>query len=138
MTKPVTITRDVHFRHGRGRKKVLTEGVGPELASVLPGSVPRISRLMALAIRLDRLVRSGEVADYADVARLGFVTRARVTQIMMLLNLAPDIQEELLFLPRTEQGRDLIRERMVRPIAAVMDWRKQRKMWMKTKQRRAV
>src|SRR3712207_3152134 len=33
------------------------------------------------------------------VARLGHVTRARVTQIMNLLNLAPDIQEAILFLP---------------------------------------
>lgn len=57
------------------------------------------------------------------------VTRARVTQIMNLLNLAPDIQEELLFLPRTLQGRDPIREHVLRPIAAVLDWRKQRGMW---------
>jgi len=84
---------------------------------------------MALARRLERLVKSGEVADYADLARLGHVTRARVTQIMNLLNLAPDIQEELLFLPRTVKGRDPIRERHLRPIAAVLDWRKQRRMW---------
>jgi hypothetical protein len=83
---------------------------------------------MALALRLQRLVRSGEVSDYADLARLGHVTRARVTQIMNLLNLAPDIQEELLFLPRTVKGRDPIRERYLRPIAAVLDWRKQRRM----------
>ncbi|RLJ02122.1 MAG: hypothetical protein DRP08_04835, partial [Candidatus Aenigmatarchaeota archaeon] len=62
-------------------------------------------------------------------ARLGHVSRARVTQIMNLLLLAPDIQEEILFLPRTLTGRDPIRERMIRPIAAVPDWRKQRKMW---------
>jgi hypothetical protein len=46
------------------------------------------------------------VTDYADLARLGHVTRARVTQIMNLLNLAPDIQEELVFLPKTIRGRD--------------------------------
>jgi hypothetical protein len=84
---------------------------------------------MALALRLERLIQTGEVADYADLARLGHVTRARVTQIMNLLNLAPDIQEELLFLPRTVKGRDHIRERHLRPIAAVLDWRKQRRMW---------
>jgi len=128
MTRGVTITSAVHFRHGRGRRKVLERGESPA-RTVEPGSIPRVSRLMALALRLERLVKDGEVADYADLAKLGHVTRARVTQIMNLLNLAPDIQEEILFLPRTERGRDPIRERMVRPIAAVMDWRKQRKMW---------
>ena len=94
-----------------------------------PGNVPRISRLMALAIRFDRLIQRGEVRDYADVARLGYVTRARITQIMNLLDLAPDIQEALLFLPRTLKGRDPIRERDVRPIVAVPHWHRQRKMW---------
>jgi hypothetical protein len=84
---------------------------------------------MALAIKFDGIVRRGEVRDYADLARLGYVTRARITQIMNLLNLAPDIQEEILFLPRTVKGRDPIRERDVRPIAAVPHWNRQRKMW---------
>ena len=97
--------------------------------TVEPGNVPRIARLMALAIRFDGLVRRGEVRDYADLARLGYVTRARITQLMNLLNLAPDIQEALLFLPRTIQGRDPIREKDVRPIAAVPHWNRQRKMW---------
>ena len=97
--------------------------------SVEPGNVPRISRLMALAIRFDGLVRRGEVRDYADLARLGYVTRARITQIMNLLNLAPDIQEALLFLPRTLQGRDPIREKDIRPIAGVPHWSRQRAMW---------
>ena len=128
MTRGITITSAVHFRHGRGRRKVLERGEAPAV-TVEPGSVPRVSRLMALALRLQRLVQTGEVADYADLARLGDVTRARVTQIMNLLNLAPDIQEELLFLPRTVKGRDPIREIMVRPIAAQADWRNQRRLW---------
>lgn len=94
-----------------------------------PGNVPRISRLMALAIKFDGLIQRGEVRDYADLARLGFVSRARITQIMNLLNLAPDIQEALLFLPRTLKGRDPIREKDVRPIAGVPHWNRQRKMW---------
>ena len=97
--------------------------------SVEPGNVPRISRLMALAIRFDGLVRRGEVRDYADLARLGYVTRARITQIMNFLNLAPDIQEALLFLPRTLQGRDPIHEKDVRLIARVPHWSRQRAMW---------
>ena len=91
--------------------------------------MPRIARLMALAIRFDRLIKEGEVSDQADLARLGHVTRARVTQIMNLLYLAPDIQEAILFLPRTKRGRDPIRERMIRRIVAEPEWRKQRWMW---------
>lgn len=99
--------------------------------SIEPGNPPRVSKLMALAIRFDGLVQRGEVRDCADLARLGYVTRARITQIMNLLNLAPDIQEAILFLPRTVKGRDRLREKEVRPIAAVPHWSRQRKMWAK-------
>lgn len=95
------------------------------------GNIPRLTRLMALAHRLEDLVRRGDVKDYADLASLGHVTRARMTQIMNLLNLAPDIQEEILFLPRTTKGRDPVGERDIRPIAAVPLWHRQRKMWKK-------
>lgn len=96
-----------------------------------PGNVPRVSKLMALAIRMEGLVQRGEVRDFADLARLGYVTRARITQIMNLLNLATDIQEKLLFLPRTLKGCDLIREKDMRPIAAIPYWQRQRKRWAK-------
>jgi hypothetical protein len=93
------------------------------------GRLPRVTRLMALAIRLDGLIRAGEIVDYADIARLGHVTRARASQIMNLLNLCPRVQEDLLILPPVERGRDPVSERDMRPIAAVPDWRKQRRMW---------
>lgn len=83
---------------------------------------------MALAIRFDKLIRSGEVSDYAELARLGHVSRARITQIMNFLNLAPDIQEELLFLPRTQLDRDPVREHHIRPIIATLDWSDRRTM----------
>jgi hypothetical protein len=78
--------------------------------------------------------RRRAVRDYADLARLGYLTRARVTQIMNLLNLAPDIQEGILFLPRTSSGRDPVSERQVRPIAAVPDWQKQWRLWREHKE----
>ena len=65
------------------------------------GGIPRIARLLALAIRLEGLLREETIRDYAELARLGRVTRARMTQIMKLLDLAPDIQEQILFLPLT-------------------------------------
>jgi hypothetical protein len=84
---------------------------------------------MALAIKFDGLIREGVVRDYADLARLGWVTRARMTQIMNLLNLAPDIQEEILFLPKTLTGRDPVSERNIRQITAIVRWDRQRKSW---------
>jgi hypothetical protein len=84
---------------------------------------------MALALHFDEQVRKGVLASYTEVAALGHVTRARVSQIMNLLNLAPDIQEALLFLPRTERGRDPIHLRQLQPIACIFDWRKQRQRW---------
>ena len=119
----------ISFTERRGRRKVLSQGPAPAPAAQPCGRVPRLARLMAMAIRMDGLVRGGEVADYADLARLGHVTRARVTQIMTLLCLAPDIQEALLFLPRTERGRDPIREHHIRPLTGILDWRRQREMW---------
>jgi hypothetical protein len=94
-----------------------------------PGRVPRVARLLALALRIDERVRKGELASYSEVAALGHVTRARVSQIMNLLNLAPDLQETILFLPRTERGRDPIILRDLQPIASILDWSKQRGLW---------
>ena len=130
MTRSLTITRQVHFRHGRDGRKVLKEGEAPKVEAA--PSVPRISRLMGLAIHMQELVDKGEVADYADLARLAHVTRSRITQIMKLLHLAPDIQEELLQ-PLSNAGNPAIHERMIRPIVAIPDWRKQRRMWHETK-----
>lgn len=125
---PITNEYDFHFKQAsRGRRELL---VGtPPVREIPLGRVPRIARLMALALRFERLLALREVRDYAELARLGHVTRARVTQIMNLLNLAPDIQEEMLFLPPTVAGHDPIKEWQVRPIAATPDWRKQRRMW---------
>lgn len=128
MTDQIKFKTKIHFRCGRHGRKHLETGDVPVLP-VEPGHVPRVSRLMALAIRFEGLIRDGKVADQAELARLGHVTRARITQIMNLLQLAPDIQESLLFLPRITEGHDPLRERQLRPLAAVPDWRKQRQMW---------
>jgi hypothetical protein len=84
---------------------------------------------MALALRFDGLIRSGEVKNYAELARLGHVTRARISQIMSLLLLAPDIQGELLFLPAAQRGRASILLCHLWPIAANPDWASQRRQW---------
>ena len=104
MSKPLTFECDIHF-HRRGNRRQMAEGQQPTSSVAEPGKVPRVSRLMALAILCDALIAAGEIANYAAIAELGHVTRARVTQIMNLLNLAPDIQEDILHLPRTRSGR---------------------------------
>jgi hypothetical protein len=99
------------------------------------GRVPRLSRLVALAWHLEQLVRTQAVPSYAELARLGHVTRARMSQIMNLLQLAPDIQEEILFWPPTCQGRDPIGMRRVQPITLVLSWKKQRRLWQALKKK---
>jgi len=126
---PLTVEADIHFsRRGRGARRVLQPGPDRTPAH-FAGRLPRITRLMALAIRFDRLIQAGEVADYAELARLGHVSRARITQIMNLLLLAPDIQEEILFLPRLAQGPDPVHLLKLQPISLSPDWRKQRRLW---------
>ena len=85
---------------------------------------PRVTRLMALAVKYQWLVDCGELRDYADIARLGYVTRARMTQVMNLSNLAPDIQEQLLF-----PSGLLPHERGLRKLVGQVDWDVQRRMW---------
>jgi hypothetical protein len=86
---------------------------------------------MALAIHFDRLLRSGEVSDVKELARLCHVTQPRISQILALNMLAPDIQEDLLFLPEFTAGRPVVLERILRPIAAEADWVRQREMWLR-------
>jgi len=89
---------------------------------------PRFAVLMALAIHMEQLLRHGHVRDQAELAQLAGVTRARVTQVMNLLDLAPDIQLELLLsTPNGEQG-----EHPLRPLVAVPDWQEQRAMWLQS------
>lgn len=120
---------DVRFDRGRRGRKRATTGKPPVPSSATPGRLPRVTKLMALAIRFERLVQAGEVASYAELARLGHVTRARMTQIMAFLHLAPDIQDALLNLPPVERGRDPVTERDIRPILAEMAWARQRRIW---------
>lgn len=128
MTKPITIESTIHFqRRGRGSRKEMHRGE-PAAPRLPTGRVPRISRFMALAIRFERLIQTGEVADYAELARLGHVTRARITQIMNLRLLAPDIQEQLLFLHHIDGGRDPIFLWQLQSIVAVPDWRQQQRL----------
>ena len=123
-----TVEFKVHFRAGGKGRRRLRQGEAPTPIPIQPGRIPRISRLLALAIHFDKLIRQGTVRDYADLARLGSVSRTRVSQIMDPLNLAPSIQERILLMPRTT-GRDVITERQLRGIVAETDFSRQMEMW---------
>ena len=129
MISGFTLTRPFHVHRGQSGRRAIRAGEAPSPPP--EGRVPRVARLMALAIHFDQLLRDGVVADQAELARLGHVSRARLTQIMNLLNLAPDIQVALLHLPRSAAGREEVSERHLRPIASEPAWRKQRQIWAK-------
>jgi hypothetical protein len=106
------------------RQKLPPPTFGIEPAPEPPRHAPRIARLLALAHKLDGLVQAGTVRDYAELARLGHVSAARVSQIMMLLHLAPAIQEYLLFLSADHAG--FLTEPSLRTIAREPRWDHQR------------
>ena len=86
-----------------------------------PEKVPRVARLLALAHKFQGMLDRGEVKSMAELARLGGVSRARITQIMDLLMLAPEIQEEVLIGALDVCLRDLM------PVVRHVCWEDQRR-----------
>jgi hypothetical protein len=101
---------------------------GNRTTSSLPlgPALPRISRLMALAIKLDGMLADHADLDCKELARVGNISRTRLTQILNLLQLAPDIQERLLWLPAAVKGRDPITEKQIRKLCGLYAWERQR------------
>jgi hypothetical protein len=130
MSASIIIERTLPFgRPGRASSAEVHPDGQRSLASVPPPRVPRIARLMALALHIEALVQAGTIQTYAAAARLGHVSRARLSQILSLLHLAPDLQEKLLFLQRPAHGREPWPLRHVLTIAADVDWSQQRRRW---------
>lgn len=111
----------------RGRAKVFTQDE-PVPPKPEPKRPLRVARMLALAHRMQAMLDSGEVDDQATLARrLGF-SRARVTQLLDLLLLAPDIQEEILF-TQVPPGRDPVTEHGLREAVRASLWAEQREIW---------
>ena len=108
-----------------GKHIAMVEGPPPIIPERPKGRLPRITRYMALAIYYEDLIRQGHVHDYAEIATLGHVTRARVTQIMNLRLLAADVQEHVLKLPCILKGRDPITLTQLQSMA----WKTHRTLW---------
>ena len=90
--------------------------------------MPRNSRLLALVLKMEQMIEDGTVAKYSDLAHLGQVSTARITQIMNLLHLAPDIQEQIL---SPDAAAFELRESAVRKLSTVVLWSDQRIGWQK-------
>jgi hypothetical protein len=116
---------EVRLRIRRRRGEPSGHGGPASRAAGLP-RIPRITRLMALAIKFQQMIDCGEVRDYADLARLGYVTRARITQIMNLLLLSPTLQQNLI---EAEEQLFRVTESQLRHIVAAVDWSEQRRLW---------
>lgn len=102
------------------------------------GRFPRVAQVLALALQFQEMIDTGEVRGYADLARLGCVSRERISQIMLLTWLAPDIQQAILMLPPTPGGRFPICEDLLHPIARIPLWEEQRALWCKLKQEKQL
>ncbi|MCU0657350.1 MAG: hypothetical protein MUF64_19450 [Polyangiaceae bacterium] len=88
----------------------------------------RVARMLAMAHEIERLIAEGAFTDRADAARkLGF-TRARISQLLDLTLLAPDLQERLLMM-ETTAGADPITEHKLRCVVAQASWQEQREAW---------
>lgn len=126
----VTVKRKLNVSiASRGRIAIRPHDPNAEPPRSRPSSkLPRISRLMALAIRFNEMLSTGEASDMIELARIGHVTQPRMSQIMALNQLAPDIQEALLNLPAIK-GKPEIHEKRLRPIAAMLRWGDQRAAW---------
>jgi hypothetical protein len=124
----LTAKHKLEFKSGKRTAKTIVEaGTQPE--QPMPSRLPRITKIMALAIRLDHLIKSGQVTDQAELARVGHVSRARLTQIMDLNLLAPSIQEEILFVQGTANGNNGLIESDLRKLTTEQCWTKQRLLW---------
>ena len=128
----LTMEFEVHFsRDGHGLRAKPGPKPKPSVEEAsAPKKLPRVVRMLALAHHLDNLLQKGIVKDYADIARLAGLSRARITQIMNLLLLAPEIQEQMLGTPEVVRG---VNERNVRLVVKKVEWENQRILWRVTR-----
>jgi hypothetical protein len=111
------------FRQGGGPAKTrFADGPRPE-----PLKRPlRAAQMLALAYQMDRLIETGLVRDRAEMARVTGFDDSRISQVMNLMWLAPDIQDALL-LAEIGDGRDWVTAKELLPIARCPSWTEQRR-----------
>lgn len=120
------ISAPLHRIRARQSWSLTTQAPAPPPAPVRRPA--RVALMLALAHRLQRIIDRGELTDRAELARTLGVSRPRITQLLALLLLAPDIQEELLHLEAVD-GLEPMSERALRPLSRMLSWSEQRKAW---------
>jgi ParB-like chromosome segregation protein Spo0J len=89
---------------------------------------PGVAVMLGLANKIQQAIDGGAVRDRAEIARrLGF-TRARITHLLDLTLLSPDLQEQVLFLQAID-GVQPVSERVLRAVAHAGTWEDQRRAW---------
>jgi hypothetical protein len=121
----VTLSIPIHLATPT-RRTVVREGPKPARPA---GRIPRVARILAQAHHFQNLLDTGVVRTQMELAELTKLTTARITQIMNLLVLAPDIQEEILFMPPVATGPAPVTERDLRSLVKTLVWSEQREMW---------
>lgn len=115
----------------RARRVQFSEEPAPE-APPRPEPVRRpakVARMLALAHHIRWAIERGDVPDAATVARRLGLTRARVSQLLDLCLLAPDVQEAILALEAVD-GAEPMAERALREVVREVGWEGQRGVWV--------
>lgn len=129
-TRPGPGVRTVTFPLAALRRQPVARGIIPPPPKPGPARRPaRVAVMLALGHRIQAALDSGEYKDQAAAARAFGVTRMRVTQFLNLTFLAPDIQEEILFM-KAIAGREPLGERDLREVVRRESWAEQRQAWL--------
>jgi hypothetical protein len=126
----ITVEFECRFQQKNGRKNIHMGKVDDNTppSNTVP-NLHRTTRLLALAHYYQKLVDNGTVKDYAEIARLTGTSRARISQIISLTFLAPEIQEKILFLPPGKPLPQHVKERNLRKVLKTLIWKKQIESW---------
>jgi hypothetical protein len=126
LTSTTVVTGKLHHvRKGHSKRFVDTPPATPEQFR----RPARVAIMLALAHKIQHAIDRGAVHDRAEVARKLGLTRARVTQLLDLTLLAPDIQDQILFAESID-GVETGCERSLRPTATASLWAEQRAGWI--------
>jgi hypothetical protein len=111
-------------------RRVRGERGGVRFTSEAPPEPParplRAARMLAVAHALAGLLAKTGGPPRGELAKALDMSEARLSQLLDLVLLAPDLQEELLFL-EVAPGRDPIPERALRHVVRALDWKEQRR-----------